>query len=184
MGIGWGNNGLAGIFEEESQKFYKPLIAHELGHYYFGTVKVFNSELGDMMSEGFTEYMSLKLTEEIQDEKAYQEVLVKKFKNLENFKPNSFSMVKSITDITDRETYVYDYAPIIFIAIEKEIGKKKMWEWLKTILETKVAFTNYDFLIATLKSTLKNDKKAELLSSAYFTSINSTENAIKKISEK
>ncbi len=184
MGIGWGKNGLAGIFEEKSQKFYKPMIAHELGHYYFGTVKVFNSELGDMMSEGFTEYMALKLTEEIQEEKAYEDVLVKKYKNLKNFKPNSFSIVKSINDIADRQIYVYDYAPIIFIAIEKEIGKKKMWEWLKNILETKAEFTNYNFLISTIKNTLKNDKKTELIVKQYFNNINSIENAIKKISEK
>lgn len=184
MGIGWGKNGLAGIFEEKSQKFYKPLIAHELGHYYFGTVKVFNSELGDMMSEGFTEYMALKLTEEMQEEKAYQDVLVKKYESLKDFKPNSFSIVKSITDISDRQTYVYDYAPVIFIAIEKEIGKKKMWEWLQNILETKVEFTNYQFLVSTLKNTVKNDKKAELIINAYFNNVNSTENAIKKITEK
>ncbi len=184
MGIGWGMNGLGGIFEEQSQKFYKPMIAHELGHYYFGTFKVFNSELGDMMSEGFTEYMALKLTEEIQKEKTYDDVLVKKFKTLKDFSPNSFSMVKSITDITDRQTYVYDYAPIIFIAIEKEIGKKKMWEWLKNILETKTEFTNYDFLVSTLKNTLKNDKKVEFIITEYFNNKNSTENAIRKISEK
>jgi hypothetical protein len=118
MGIGWGKYGLEGIFEEKSQKFYKPLIAHELGHYYFGTVKVFNSELGDMMSEGFTEYMALKLTEDIQEKKAYNDVLAEKYKTLKDFTPNPFSMVKSVTDIADRETYVYDYAPIIFIAIE------------------------------------------------------------------
>lgn len=184
MGIGWGEYGLAGIFEEKSQKFYKPMIAHELGHYYFGTVKVFNSELGDMMSEGFTEYMALKLTEEIQGEKAYQDILVTKYENLKDFKPNSFSIVKSITDIADRQTYVYDYAPTIFIAIEKEIGKKKMWEWLRNILETKVEFTNYEFLVSTLKNTLKNDKKVELIINTYFDNVNSTENAIKKITEK
>jgi hypothetical protein len=184
MGIGWGKYGLEGIFEEKSQKFYKPLIAHELGHYYFGTVKVFNSELGDMMSEGFTEYMALKLTEDIQEKKAYNDVLAEKYKTLKDFTPNPFSMVKSVTDIADRETYVYDYAPIIFIAIEKEIGKKKMWEWLRNILETKVAFTNYEFLVSTLKNTLKNDKKTELIINTYFNNINSTENAIKKITEK
>jgi hypothetical protein len=184
MVIGWGRFGLAGIFEEKSQKFYKPLIVHELGHYYFGTVKVFNSELGDMMSEGFTEYMSLKLTEDIQEVTVYNEVLEKKYKNLKDFKPNPLSMIKSITDITDRETFVYDYAPIIFIAIEKEIGKKKMWEWLKNILETKAEFTNYDFLVSTLKNTLKNDKKSELIINDYFNNVNSTQNAIKRITEK
>ena len=67
---------------------------------------------------------------------------------------------------------------------EKEIGKKKMWEWLRNILETKVEFTNYEFLVSTLKNTLKNDKKTESIINAYFNNVNSTENAIKKVSEK
>lgn len=37
MGIGHGKNGLAGLFDKATQNFYKPMISHELGHYYFGT---------------------------------------------------------------------------------------------------------------------------------------------------
>jgi hypothetical protein len=59
-----------------------------------------------------------------------------------------------------------------------------MWEWLKNILEAKSEFTNYAFLVATLKNTLKNDKKTEFIINEYFSNINSTENAIKKINEK
>jgi hypothetical protein len=55
---------------------------------------------------------------------------------------------------------------------------------LRNILETKVEFTNYEFLVSTLKNTLKNDKKAELIINEYFNNVNSTENAIKKINEK
>ncbi|MCG2610260.1 hypothetical protein LZZ90_01920 [Flavobacterium sp. SM15] len=184
MGIGYGKNGLGGLFEKESQKFYKPMIAHELGHYYFGTFKVFNSELGDMISEGFTEYMALKLTEDLQDISTYNKMLTEKFNSLKEFKPTPVAAVKSINDISDRQTYVYDYAPILFTAIEKEIGKKKMWQWMKTLLEKKTAFTNYEFLLSALKDTLKDDKKLELIKNQYLTSENAAENAIKKINEK
>jgi hypothetical protein len=53
MGIGYGNDGIGALFDKKKD-WYKQYIAHELGHYYFGTYKVLNSELGDMMSEGFT----------------------------------------------------------------------------------------------------------------------------------
>jgi hypothetical protein len=59
-----------------------------------------------------------------------------------------------------------------------------MWEWLKNILETKTEFTNYDFLVSTLKNTLKNNKKTEIIINEYFGNGNSTENAIKRITEK
>ncbi len=181
MDIGWGQNGMSSFFDQEQQKRYKQFYAHELGHYYFGTYKDFNSELGDMMAEGFTEYISLKLTEEIEGKVFYKTILQEKINRLENFNPTPFSKVKSISDIENRQTYVYDYAPVIFIAVEKEIGKKKMWEWITNLLKTKTELTNYDFLMTTLKNTIKDDKKAEFISIAYFTNENSTKNALKQL---
>lgn len=136
-----------------------------------------------MISEGFTEYMSLKLTEDLQDIAVYNKNLAEKFSSLKDFRPTPFAKVKSINDIKDRQTYVYDYAPILFIALEKEIGKKKMWQWIKTLLETKTEFTNYEFLTTTLKTTLKDPKKFQWIEKHYFSSENAAENAIKKISE-
>ncbi|SFC41874.1 hypothetical protein SAMN05421780_105154 [Flexibacter flexilis DSM 6793] len=184
MGIGWGNDGLGALFEKENQKWYKQFIAHELGHYYFGTYKVSNSELGDMISEGFAEYLSLKLTEEILGKELYNKKLEEKFKNLQDFKTLPISKIKSIKVIEDRQTFVYDYAPIVFIAIEKEIGNKKMWAWINKILNTNTNFTNYDFLVSTLRNTLNNEKKIQQIIAEYFDNDNSTENAIKKSKNK
>lgn len=155
--IGWGENGLKSLFNSKIQNWYRPFIAHELGHYYFGNYKVFNSELGDMMSEGFAKYMSLQLTKNIIDRDVYFKNIDKKIQDLQDFKPYivPFANIRSESDYLDRELYVYYYAPIIFTGIEKEIGEEKMWQWLKNILEEKATHTNYDFLKATLKSTLK-----------------------------
>jgi len=182
MTIGWGENGLGALFAKgETPEWFKQLIAHELGHYYFSTYKVFNSVLGDMMSEGFTEYMSLKLTEDLLGTELYNKKLADKFNQLDNYKPVPFAQVNSKANIENREIYVYYYAPVIFLAIEKEIGKDKMWNWLKTILGTKAEFTNYEFLISTLKNTLKDNEKFNMIEMTYFKNENSVENALNKL---
>lgn len=182
MNIGW-KTGLKNMVDVKNQNWFRPFIAHELGHFYFGTYKTFNSELGDMMSEGFSEYLSLKLTEDIIGKATYQENISKKIKNLENYSAKPFVAINSSEDY-NRQLYVYNYAPIIFLAIEKEIGKKQMWEWLKTILETPTKFTDYHFLKYTLQITLNDDKKFNLLKIKYLESEKSLENAIKRISSR
>ena len=183
MSIGW-QNGLKNIISPRYQKFYQPFIAHELGHYYFGNIKVFNSELGDMMSEGFAEYLSLQVTKNLIGEEVYKEKIKRKIKYLKNFNAIPFAKIKSNSDYNNRQLYVYNYAPIIFLAIEKEIGNKQMWKWLNTILTTPAKFTNYDFLISTLRLTLKNEKKLNMLKTKYFDNNKSLENAINKIEMK
>ena len=36
----------------------------------------------------------------------------------------------------------YNYAPMIIAAIEKEIGEKAMWKWMKAILKTDESLAN------------------------------------------
>ena len=181
--IGHGENGLKSLFNPKIQNWYRPFIAHELGHYYFGTYKVFNSALGDMMSEGFTEYLSFQVTRDILGNEIYQKKIKDKLKELEEFKPVAFSKVNSRADYKDRELYVYYYAPLMFTAIEKEIGRDKMWKWLETLLKTKTDFTNYKFLSQSLEKAIQNKSQFEAIKSKYFESDNSLKNiqsALKK----
>ncbi len=180
MGIGYGNNGLGALFDK-NKDWYKQYIAHELGHYYFGTVKVLNSQLGDMISEGFTEYLSLKLVEELQGKDFYNKKIEKKFEYLSDYKTVPIAKIMSIREIEDRETFAYDYAPMMLIAIEKEIGTKKMWEWIRRILNTKTDFTNYDFLLSTLRNTVNDEKKVQKIIEQYFISEKSTENIVNSL---
>lgn len=184
MGIGYGNLGLGALFDKKQQNLYEQFIAHELGHYYFGTYKVFNSELGNMMSEGFAEYLSLKLVEELKGKKTYNQLLEEKFEVLKTFKTIPISKINSISDIKDKERFVYNYAPLMFIAIEQEIGKEKMWEWLKNILNTNTVFTNYDFLLSTLHKTVNNEKTILKIVDNYFNSEESMENIITQLKRK
>ncbi len=183
MSIGW-HNGLKSIVEPKYQNLFRPFIAHELGHYYFGNYKIFNSPLGDMMKEGFAEYMSMILTRNLIGEDVYEKKLNRKIKILGNFNAKPFSKIKTDSEYNNRELYVYNFAPIIFLAIEKEIGEKTMWKWLNAILTTPTNFTDYDFLISTLRQTLNDDKKFNHLKTNFFESNKSLENAIDKLKRK
>jgi len=177
VNIGHGQYGMKSFFDKKTAAWFKPYIAHELGHYYFGTFKVFNSELGDMMSEGFAEYLSLKVARKLISDSIYGKKLTTKIKSLNDFQAIPFAKIRSKSDYNSRELYVYYYAPLIFLAIEKEIGEEQMWKWLHAILTTKSEFTNFSFLKQTLNSVLQDKDKLNLLESKYFDSERSIENA-------
>ena len=175
---------MKGLFDKQKGSRFKTYIAHELGHYYFGNYKVFNSELGDIMLEGFAEFLSLEASKNVLADSIYQKIINDKIIALKDFKPIPFAMIKSNADYKDREYYVYYYAPLIFTAIKKEISEQKMWLWLQKILTTQADWTNYEFLVNTLSNTLQDKEQAELIQTKYFDSDNSLNNAIKKIEQK
>lgn len=160
--------GLSNLFDESESSWFKPFIAHELAHYYFGTYRNFNSELGDMFSESFAEYLSLKLTKQLIDEKTYLENINKKLRELDDKTFTAIKDVKISSDYGNRNLYVYTYAPIIWLAIEKEIGEEKVWQWLNKMLTAKTEKTDYKFMIETLASVLNSDEKLSFLVENYF----------------
>ena len=161
-------DGLSNLIEKTESNSYKIFIAHELAHYYFGTYKKFNSELGDMFTESFAEYLSLKLTKKLLGDKSYFRKINGKFNALNNVKLTGFKSIEKNSDYGDRELYVYTYAPIIWLAIEKEIGEENMWLWLNKMLTIETEKTNYKFMIETLASVLNDDNKLTFLVENYF----------------
>ncbi|MBI3138314.1 MAG: hypothetical protein HYZ15_07000 [Sphingobacteriales bacterium] len=162
--------GLKQFLDPKTSDWFKPFIAHEIGHYYFGTLRDFNTELGDMINEGFAEYLSFKITQHLIGDSVYRKKIAEKARAIARFDAIPMGRIKSHPDYQDRELYVYYYAPLIFTAIEKEIGEKKMWEWIRSLLTTKAEFTNYGFLTGTLDAVVKDPVQSALIRSKYFQS--------------
>ncbi len=171
------DSGFHDLFDEDKSSWFKPFLAHELAHYYFGTYRKFNSELGDMFSESFSEFLALKITKQLIDEKIYLDNVNKKLSELENNKFTAMKYIKTNSDYKNRNNYVYKYAPIIWLAVEKEIGEEKMWNWLNKILTSKIEKTNYDFMLKTLREVLNDESKLNTLIKNYFANNNAIENA-------
>jgi len=137
-----------------------------------------------MMTEGFSEFLSLEVAKQVIADSIYQKKINDKIKSLKDFTAVPFAKVKSNSDYKNRELYVYYYAPLIFTAIEKEIGEQAMWLWLRAILNTTAEHTNYEFLKNTLNTILQNKEKVAMIESTYFDSDKSLDNAINKIGQK
>ncbi len=164
------HDGVEDLFDENKSEWFKTFIAHEIAHYYFGTFKKFNSELGDALSESFSEYLSLKLTENIISDKIFNDNIKKKVKSLKDKEILPIKKIGKPSDYRDRNLYVYNYLPIVWIELEKEIGEEKMWQWINLLLTTDTNKTNYTFLINTLAEVVKNKEQLLNIELRYFKS--------------
>ena len=172
VAINHDKGGLSSLLDEK----FKPFIAHELAHYYFGDYRTFNSELGDMFHESFSEYLALKLTRQLIDNKTYFKNINEKLVQVEG---KTFTAIKDINNTADygnRNLYVYTYVPVIWLAIEKEIGEEKMWQWLHKMLTVKTEQTDYTFMIKTLASVIENEQ-LDFIEKTYLSHKNAVNNA-------
>ncbi len=119
-------------------------IAHELGHYYVGTVFQPNSTLYWAFLEGVTEYISLQAVRDLVG-KNYYDRKIKQYmaasRKLQNFK--GLSEITSPGEIN--ETYRYQYIPLLLTELETKIGRPQVWKWLRSVLQTEKPLTNYAF---------------------------------------
>lgn len=171
VNISHSESGLSDLINEEKSDWFKPFIAHELAHYYFGTYRKFNSELGDMLSESFAEYLSLKLTKELLGEAVYQGIIDNKLKQLNDAKLTPIRDIKSSSDYGNRNLYVYTFAPLNWIKLEQAIGEERMWQWINKLLTVESELTNYDFLIKTLSEVLNDKALLQAVEERYFDAI-------------
>jgi hypothetical protein len=95
--VGW-DEGMKSFASKSAGSGFMQYMAHELAHYYFGTFRTFNSELGDMISEGFAEYLALHITRTLISDSLYQKKLQSKVNALRNFKPMPMAEVRSRRD--------------------------------------------------------------------------------------
>ena len=175
--VGWGE-GMKLFASKTEGNGFRQFMAHELSHYYFGNFRRFNSELGDMISEGFAEFLSLNITRTLISDSLYREKLQSKVRAMRTFNPTPIADVHSKSDYKNRELYSYYYAPVIFSAIEKEIGEEKMLDWIKSLLQSPTVFTNYKFFEETLSKVVNDNKRFNLLLEKYFTSDHALQNAV------
>ncbi len=174
------------FFVNDKNTYARPLIAHELAHYYFGSgYKRFNTEIGKIIQEGFAEYMSYKVSKDILGKGVFKNKLEN---SLSRLKDKEFLPISKI--ITKKDfgkfyyPYVYNYFPTILLALEREIGEKKMWNWMYILLTTDAELTNFDFLKQAFIKAIGNSKKSSYLINKYFLSEKSLENALKEIDNK
>lgn len=179
--IGNGRWNLKGYFDESTHQLKNKqdvsFIAHELGHYYFGTHFIPNSTLRWFFLEGVTDYISLQATKQLLGTESYDNILQNYISQIssDNFVP--LNKINSANEIG--ETYRYRYVPLLLTAFEKEIGEERIWKWLTYILETKNQATDYTFFKSTLVAIIGQDE-FEQIEQKYIISDTAKTNIIEK----
>ncbi|MAX70803.1 MAG: hypothetical protein CMC76_06820 [Flavobacteriaceae bacterium] len=160
-------------------------IAHELSHYYFGTIKNCNTTLENLINEGFAEFMSLKFAQNLGMEEQVRQSIMERLEYVadDNFKFKPIGTIENLHDINDRETYGYDYQTLILFSIEKEIGEAKMKKWIQLLLQDQKPISDKIFLKQTLKTAVENDKIYTNIINKYFHGTHTIKNIYKTLSK-
>ena len=156
-------------------------FAHELGHYYFGTSFVPNSDLRWVFLEGLTEYAALQTVREVLGEENYKNKINKYIKDFSDFIPKPLPTIKN-SEID--ETYRYVYVPLLITALEKEIGKDKVWNWLRTVLNSdKLSKTDYTFFKSSILKSGITANEFKNFEEKYILSTDAKDNILKIINK-
>ncbi len=174
---------LENLIDDETFQFKHKLnikfFAHELAHYYIGTKFVPNSELRWFFLESITEYLAIKATKELLGLETYHTLIGNNIDALQDFNPLPLNIVKFSNQID--ELYRYVYAPLVLLAIEKEIGEDKMYKWIKHLLNSESMKTDYAFFVKSLSTTGITEKQLKLLTEKYISGKKAKENVIERI---
>ena len=120
--------------------------AHELGHYYFGTLLHANAELRWFFQETTSEYLSIKAAESFYGKSFTKAYIQEKAKLLQNKQITPLNKIKSADEI--KEFYRYSYAPLLLIGLEKIIGPDRTFRVLSQFISNNGQKTNYSFFKA------------------------------------
>ncbi len=149
--VGWQQD-FSSLFRGETlaDSTLLPFLCHEFGHYYFGALVQPNAELRWFFSEGATEYVGLKAVQHRLSAKLYRKKLADYRRNLlQTGDLPGLSAVKQADEISGMYRYVI--APLQLLALERQIGEKQTWRWLRTVVQSPVPHTDYAFLLRSLR---------------------------------
>ena len=128
--------------------------AHELAHFYFGTLFRSSGSLQHFFGESFPEYLALKSVEEKYGTDSTKILIKDKISSLKNSKESKdFIPLSKVTDPEQiNSSYRYSLGPLLLLYLEKEFGEKKVFDLIRLILKDKnVAETDYPYFTSKLK---------------------------------
>lgn len=109
-------------------------IAHEMGHYYFGTLNRPQSPYFWVLLESSAEFLSIKALREISGDAAADRYIARLQSAIDTQeKPlPAFDAIDGSSDLG--EMYRYVYAPLLLLSLEKQVGEAKMQAFMRGLL--------------------------------------------------
>ncbi len=121
-------------------------LAHEMAHYYFGTVLSSSGAYEQFYSEPFANYLGLKAIRRFIGEDAYRSGLRTHYQNV-LAGPELPPLDRADRHALSSDPYRYQYGPLLLFALEREIGEARMRALLHALLTAPDrAVADYAFL--------------------------------------
>lgn len=130
--------------------------AHELGHYYFGSLLSPNSILRLFLLETPAEYLSIKAAAEEYGKDSTLSYIKNAGRLLKGKKIVPLHKITKAEEIDD--LYRYSYGPLLLLAFEQKFGEKKTYKFLQTAIKRTGERTDYEFLKSTAIQTGISEK--------------------------
>ena len=149
--VGW-HQDVGTLFRGETlaESTLLPYLSHEFGHYYFGTLLQPNTALRYFFLEGTTEYLALKATQRQLGPKHYREKLAAYRRRL--LRHGNFAALSATRQAGDLDdAYRYVAVPLQLLALERLVGEKQVWRWLRAVVQSAAPRTDYAFLLDSLR---------------------------------
>lgn len=151
-------------------------FAHELGHFYFGTLFHSNSTLQHFFGESFPEYLALKAVSDKYGNDSLVNMVQHKFSSLKKYQTEGKKIIP-IYKISDAEQinglYRYSLGPLILLYLDKVIGEEKVFNLIRLIINDKASIqTDYHYFIKKLKEAGIEQKTIKKIKSKVFENIN------------
>ena len=156
--VGWRQD-LSTLFRGETlaDSTLLPFLSHEFGHYYFGTLLKPNSALRYFFLEGTTEYLALKATQHQLGAKRYREKLTDYRRRL--LRHGDFPALDAIGQSEQLDdAYRYVAVPLQLLALERQVGEKHVWRWLRAVAQSTAPRTDHAFLLRSLRQSGLSEK--------------------------
>jgi hypothetical protein len=109
-------------------------IAHEMGHYYFGTLNRPQGPYFWVLLESSAEFLSIKALREISGDAAADRYIARLQSAIDKTdKPlPAFDAIDGNSDLG--ELYRYGYGPLLLLSLEKQVGEAKMQAFMRGLL--------------------------------------------------
>ncbi|GAA0921296.1 hypothetical protein GCM10009552_42510 [Rothia nasimurium] len=113
-------------------------LAHELGHYYFGTLVRPQGPYAWFLLESNAEFLSMKALRAIRG-KAAADKRVAHWAEQAAKQKEAFIPLDKVTQSGDiSESYRYSYGPFLLLSLEQQVGEKKMRAFMRALLTAPV----------------------------------------------
>lgn len=174
---------LAGLLSDDPKERISKseFAAHELAHVFLGTRRQFNSDFGFILSESLAEYLSVLVIEGIFDSRSVDAVIESKLNRISQSTLYSLMEIADTGNKLNTNSVRYQQAPVSWLLLEREIGKKAMSNWIQMLLTKKTPITDYDFAVKALRLAINDDVIAESIIRRHFESTMILEEALNDI---